>query len=241
MAVRRESRLVSRVLRRHSPPQPGVENQTGVEDIVNQHPPLPLERRHVENARLFANRDELLASIRTAESGVVAEIGVARGDFSEKILRTLQPKVFVAFDIFTMHETPIIWGQPSKVVFEGRTQLEFYRQRFAGMDAVKIEVGPSHEMLARYPDRFFDLIYVDGAHDYDGVKKDADLAIKKIKKDGVIIFNDYVMQDLVGAPYGVVPVVNALLVNANFRIIGFAFQEHMFCDIAVAASELTFL
>ncbi len=196
-----------------------------------------LDRRHVEGARLFATREDMLAAMRFAAGGVVAEIGVARGDFSAFILDRLAPTTFVAFDIFTMHENPIIWGQPSEILFEGKTQLDFYRHRFADRSEVVVEEGESHITLARYPDRSFDLIYVDGAHDYEGVKRDADLARRKIKDDGVVIFNDYIMQDMVGAPYGVVRTVNELLVSENWRVIGFAFQRDMFCDIACARAD----
>lgn len=37
----------------------------------------------------------------------------------------------------------------------------------------------------------FDFIYVDGSHEYVDVKKDADEAFKIIKKDGIIIFDDF--------------------------------------------------
>jgi hypothetical protein len=194
----------------------------------------PLARRHIaQNARLFANREDMLASMHTARHGIVAEIGVAAGDFSAFILDALAPERFVGFDIFTMHETPIIWGKPSSELFDGMTQLEFYRRRFRNLPQVVIEQGPSQIMLATYPDASFDLIYVDGDHRYDGVKQDAQLAARKIKQDGVIIFNDYVMQDLVGARYGVVQAVNELVTAGAWSVIGFAFQREMFCDIAI--------
>ena len=40
----------------------------------------------------------------------------------------------------------------------------------------------------------FDFIYVDGSHEYVDVKKDADEAFKIIKKDGIIIFDDFLWQ-----------------------------------------------
>jgi hypothetical protein len=35
------------------------------------------------------------------------------------------------------------------------------------------------------------------------------------------------------SPYGVVQVVNELVTSSNWRVIGFALQQHMFCDIAL--------
>jgi len=116
------------------------------------------------------------------------------------------------------------------------THLEFYEQRFAHCGAqMVLEVGFSNVKLATYPDKFFDLIYIDADHSYEGVKQDSDLAKFKIKDDGVIVFNDYIMFDHLSAhePYGVIQVVNELIVNENWRVYGFAFGSHMFCDIAI--------
>lgn len=91
--------------------------------------------------------------------------------------------------------------------------------------------------MCKYPERFFDLIYVDGVHDYSGVKSDANLASKKIKDDGIIVFNDYILHDQSMAPYGVVHVVNEMVVAGEWQIVGFALQRHMFCDIAIRRTQ----
>jgi disulfide oxidoreductase YuzD len=188
-----------------------------------------LEPRHLAGARLFANREALIASLPIAPGGTIAEIGVLRGEFSQLLLATLQPKTFVAFDLFTEHPVQSKRGR-GEIAYNS----QFYRRRFADRgDQVVIEVGPSHIMLAKYPDRTFDMIYVDAGHDYASVKRDADLALDKIKSDGFLVFNDYIMYDhLVGKLYGVVQVVNQILVEQDLRVYGLALERHMFCDIA---------
>ncbi|MCM2511256.1 hypothetical protein ACVCIC_04940 [Burkholderia glumae] len=37
----------------------------------------------------------------------------------------------------------------------------------------------------------------------------------------------------VKAEYGIVPVVNEMVVNQGWKVIGFALQKDMFCDIAI--------
>ena len=37
----------------------------------------------------------------------------------------------------------------------------------------------------------FDLIYIDGSHEYEDVKNDAEAAFKIIKNNGIIIFDDF--------------------------------------------------
>ena len=134
-----------------------------------------------------------------------------------------------------MHEQPLAWGIPTEVLFNGMTHLDFYKNRFADRgDQVVIETGLSYTGLARYPDKYFGLIYIDAGHDYENVKRDTELAKVKLKNGGVLVFNDYMMYDhIAGFPYGVVPAVNELVVNEDWRVFGFALQPHMFCDIAI--------
>ena len=188
-----------------------------------------LEPRHLAGARLFANREALVASLPLAPAGAIAEIGVARGDFSEFLLSALQPARFVAFDIFTMHDVRSRRGR-REIAYNS----EFYRRRFAARgDQVAIEVGPSSDALARYPDQSFDLIYVDAGHDYASVERDAALAMQKAKPGGFLVFNDYIMFDhLIDMPYGIVPVVNDIVVRENLKVYGLSLEKHMFCDIA---------
>lgn len=60
----------------------------------------------------------------------VAEIGVAFGDLTEIILDALNPSDFVAFDLFKLHELPMIWGKPTAETLGRKTHLEFYVERF---------------------------------------------------------------------------------------------------------------
>jgi hypothetical protein len=162
-------------------------------------------------------------------------LGVALGDFSEFLIDTLRPKTFVAFDVWTMHEWPMHWGQPADVLFQGKTHREWFEDRFHNRgDQVVIECGLSYVQLERYPDAHFDMIYVDAGHDYESVIKDADVAARKIKREGTLIFNDYIFYDhSQHAFYGVVQAVNHMVVNERWRVVGFALQRDMFCDIAL--------
>ena len=51
--------------------------------------------------------------------------------------------------------------------------------------------GYSHKELSRFPDDFFDIIYIDGNHEPDYVMEDAVLSFRKLKKGGFIVFDDY--------------------------------------------------
>jgi hypothetical protein len=203
-----------------------------IQNYAEDHPAL--KAKHLDNPRLFANRQDLISAMSFLKDGVIAEIGVADGFFSEFLLSELRPRKFVAFDLFTLHEFTTSWAGRTDM-FGNMTQLEHYRRKFADRGPqVVIEVGMSQQNLAKYPDKSFDLIYIDGAHSYAGVKEDANLAKAKIADNGVVVFNDYIIYDYAyGLRYGVVRAVNELLINEDWRVCGFALSPDMFCDIAV--------
>jgi hypothetical protein len=193
-----------------------------------------LESKHVDSARLFAHRNDLISSLRPGEGGVIAEIGVAHGDFSEYLLDELRPKEFVAFDLFNMED----WSpkrQWSVERLNNMTHLEFYRRRFYHRGTqVKTEVGLSHLRLAAYADKYFDFIYIDADHSYDAVKKDLEVANVKLNDNGVIILNDYIMfSHTFWVAWGVVQAVNEFIVNNNWKVCALALDREMYCDIAI--------
>jgi Methyltransferase domain len=171
--------------------------------------------------------------------GVIAELGVAIGDFSDFLLNSLSPKQFVAIDLFALHTVPELWGQPTSEIFGSGLHIDQYRSRFARFgDCLMVEQGVSWEVLARYPDRYFDMIYIDAGHEFEAVRNDTEVAVDKIRTDGVLIFNDYTMHNPdSGGPYGVVQNVNALVVESDWRVAGLALQANLFCDIALTWSE----
>jgi len=66
----------------------------------------------------------------------------------------------------------------------------------------------------------------------DGVGIPGRLALESA--DGTLIFNDYVMYDhLQRVEYGVVQAVNQLVIDGDWRVVGFALNHNMFCDIAI--------
>lgn len=195
-----------------------------------------LQEANLHNARLYANRKDMVCDLgAAAKEGRIAEVGVALGDFSEFLLETLSPKRFVGFDLFDLHNLELLWGQETKNIFNGASHHDYYKNRLSQYgQTVVTEKGLSQETLIRYPDRYFDLIYLDADHVYEGVKRDAELAARKLIDGGLLIFNDYIMYDpFQNIQYGVVPVVNEMIVNQGWSVVGFALQQHMFCDIAI--------
>ncbi len=94
--------------------------------------------------------------------------------------------------------------------------------------------GLTAQTLSGYTDRSFNLVYVDAGHSYAEVKIDAALAMEMVSETGFLTFNDYtIVYPEHYIPYGVVPVVNDLVVDQGWIIVGYALEEHLVCDIAL--------
>ena len=192
-----------------------------------------LTAAHVEGARLFANRHDLIRGLRLPPNPVIAEIGVALGEFSKFLIEQYRPSQFHAFDVFLLHTEEVIWGRPPTEVLGNKTHLDFYRDAMNGHNVI-VHEGPSAETLRDLPDQCLDLAYIDGAHYYEGVLRDAEESVRALKPGGIIIFNDYIAHDFYQrSDYHVIPIANRLIVNGGWKVVGFALQRDMFCDIAI--------
>lgn len=206
---------------------------------MRSHPQLhhpALTRDHIRNARLYANRVDLVESLRPEIGhGVIAELGVATGDFSKVLIQLLSPRQFVGFDIFEMHQYPEHWGIPIETLLHGMTHRDCYAHNLReSADILTIEIGDGQTYLARYPDSYFDMIYIDAFHTYEAVVRDAAVATQKVRPGGILFFNDYIIWSHGDhTPYGVVQVCNELIVNRGYDVVGFALQQQMYCDMAV--------
>jgi predicted O-methyltransferase YrrM len=58
-------------------------------------------------------------------------------------------------------------------------------------DKIIINRGYSNNEIPKFQDEFFDIIYIDGNHEPEYVLEDAVLSFRKLKKGGIMIFDDY--------------------------------------------------
>jgi SAM-dependent methyltransferase len=58
-------------------------------------------------------------------------------------------------------------------------------------DKVSIHRGYSNIEVPKFPDESFDIIYIDGNHEPEYVLEDAVLSFRKLKRGGIMIFDDY--------------------------------------------------
>lgn len=221
----------------HSPQEQPAQRQQAATPVPNRHLDYPgLSGEHFCNARAFADRSDMLLALRPEKGLVIGEVGVGIGGFTRFLIDHMKPAKFVAIDLFDLHTLPQLWGKPTSELFGEDSHRAFYEKTFAhASDIMVVEQGQSHDLIASYPDGFFDILYIDAGHAYDEVRRDAAAGVSKVKDDGLLVFNDYTLYDhLSQTPYGVVQAVNELIVASDWKVVGFSLQHLMYCDIALS-------
>jgi hypothetical protein len=197
---------------------------------------LMFEDKHLANARLLTNRLEILP--RLPQGGVFVEVGVAFGDFSERVLEVCRPDRFIGIDLFDLHEHEMVFGHSRREIMGDLDHEQFFLNkvsRFAQAAEISTLRGDSVASLETLADESVDIFYVDADHTYEGVKRDLAALKSKVKPDGYIIFNDYAMYNHLceDGALGVVQAANEFIIENDYEILYYAFQHQMFCDVAV--------
>lgn len=169
-----------------------------------------------------AIRDEVIALL--PKGGVVAEVGVAFGDFSEVILARTSPTRLHLIDPWAHQATEAYASDPANF-----DQLNFDRtfhdvtKRFAGQSQtglVSIERGLSVELAPRYADGYFDWVYIDAMHTRDAVLADLRAFAPKVKPDGFILGHDYANHaEALAMGFGVVEAVNEFVRETGYSLV----------------------
>ncbi len=114
------------------------------------------------------------------KNSVCAEIGVNKGEFSEEIINIVKPKKLHLIDP---------WHAEPHSEYYGQVCEKFKSNVESGQ--VEIHKSKSQFCYDKFPDNYFDWIYVDGSHNYKSVRRDLDLYYPKVKMFGFITGDDY--------------------------------------------------
>ncbi|MFK7802960.1 MAG: class I SAM-dependent methyltransferase [Anaerolineae bacterium] len=186
------------------------------ETIGLPHPAVMLTDKHINDCTLLPNRLSILE--RMSKGGIVAEVGVQTGQFSQIILDICSPAELHLIDLDLK-----AFGIKDKF------------QEKINTDIVHLLEGDSSTLLQEsFPENYFDFIYIDGDHRYEGVKRDIEAAKSKLKPGGYLLFNDYTYWSPVECmAYGVMQAVNELCLEEDWQMRYFALAHYMYCDVAV--------
>lgn len=197
----------------------------------NEFPTLTAE--HMKHCVTLASRIDALEMI--PRGGVIAEVGVAYGSFSQILINKLKPKKFHAIDIFGFEFGKKPWGYHE--LNSDLSHEEYYRKKFLNKindGTVEINKGLSWDILASFDDNYFDYIYVDAGHSYDDVSKDIENLKNKVKRGGYIQFNDYTPYDhFCNLEYGVIAAANKFIIDGGHNMVALCLEPNGFYDILV--------
>lgn len=76
------------------------------------------------------------------------------------------------------------------LTYEGHTTLENFIENVKGYSNIEYIIGKSRGILRKLAPRKFDLIFIDGFHNYNQVEMEIRLAWDLIKEDGIFAFHD---------------------------------------------------
>jgi predicted O-methyltransferase YrrM len=125
----------------------------------------------------------------------IAEIGVYKGKgtaiFNVELINSGLEYEYHAIDHFDE-----IWNADSYGLGEDSKKINYYTTTLKNLSPIlnKINVikNTSVEQSKKYQNEYFDIVYIDGAHDYESVKNDINSWFPKIKKGGIICGDDYI-------------------------------------------------
>lgn len=103
---------------------------------------------------------------------VVLEIGTYSG-YSTKIMS------YNAIKIITID--PFILGMTYKMI----------KESFIPYKNIELIYGYSHDVIPNLQDNYFDLLFIDGDHNYNSVINDFEVSIPKLKNNSIVLFHDY--------------------------------------------------
>lgn len=168
------------------------------------------------------DRNSLLALL--PEGGTVAEIGVFQGTFARAIFDRTKPKELYLIDCWE-HQEQAAYPDPTN--YETHQQLQSWanvREMFCRNPEVRVIRAFSQAAAQRFPDNYFDWIYLDANHGYEAVKADLATWYPKIKPGGFLLGHDWVTSEAAGFPVGVIQAVSEFL-ESNGLCLKYRTQE----------------
>lgn len=146
------------------------------------------------------HRHDLLRSL--PKHAIGAEIGVHRGDFSERILAAAKPKKLILIDpwMYVNDETykdALYGGEKGQDQKHMDDRYNAVLARFSDkIDAGQVTVmrDLSEDALRKLDNDSLDFVYIDGNHLYEHVKKDLELSFMKVRPGGIVSGDDYAVE-----------------------------------------------
>lgn len=139
------------------------------------------------------HRTQVADLIKSMESPRVCEVGVRHGSFLKFIV---QDNISEAYGVDIWQNTEVN-GQNDNLYSQKELdqQYQMVLDLFLGNEKVKIMREFSDKASESFPDEYFDFIYLDADHTYEGIKRDLNCWYPKVKNGGILSGHDYIDGD----------------------------------------------
>ena len=170
---------------------------------------------------LAATRKDLLDCF--PNQSVVAEIGVASGNFSQELLIRTFPKKLHLIDPWLHQDRDDYRSDPNNVAqSEADKRHQDVCKRFEShieADLVEVHRAYSSHIVGNFDDEYFDWVYIDALHTYEGCLEDLRQYDRKVRQDGFICGHDYANHGLAKhMNFGVVEAVNEFVSETGYEL-----------------------
>lgn len=123
-----------------------------------------------------------------------AEIGVWRGKTSKGLfLRNPNLKLYMIDPWQKPVESDTYYGSDKTSLYDQSKYDKAYQETVSKVKGFNSEIicERSEEAVKQFDNAYFDFVFIDGDHSYEGVKRDIRLWKPKVKKGGYLIGHDY--------------------------------------------------
>ncbi len=166
------------------------------------------------DCKMCASRFDLVQAL--PHGGRIAEVGTFKGEFARHILATCSPAVLHLIDLDLSLLDPAVMQDTR----------------------VQVHQGLSRDVLAGFPDAYFDWVYIDADHSYAGASCDADVAAAKVRPGGFLVFNDFAHMDPFLGSYGVHRAVVDFAIARGWPFAWFAYDPMALYDVALRRPDV---
>ena len=163
------------------------------------------------------HRNDLPEFFTQQEYKLGVEVGVARGDYSEEVLRRWNGILYLV-DAWKHLEQYRDTANGDDGVHEANYQS--VKQKFAGNENVVLVRKLSLEAAQDFADGSLDWVYIDANHSYEAVKADLAAWYPKVRNGGTISGHDYFIttDDSLRGDYGVKKAVDEFASNLRLNV-----------------------
>jgi predicted O-methyltransferase YrrM len=121
---------------------------------------------------------------------IIAEVGVAFGDNAMDVYAGLKPAEFHLVDRWN-DDWAGIRTAAEGIVYTGTQMKQFVEEQLGHLPGVRLVQAYSQAAVGMYADHYFDLVYIDGDHSYEGCLADLNSWYSKVRPGGIFGGDDY--------------------------------------------------